>query len=643
MNSSDDSRLGLAFALVVVLALGAAVGLFLVDAGAESPEPVAFEDTVEIGLSMEARHATDSEVELPRAQAFYSQYRYVVGYYGVERVADAHQQERHAERFGHPIAVYVTDYAGTDVTLDDDRYPRTEQSPDWIERDDAVYVIDSGARTPAGEAALPFSDADEAESFADKHGGTVVGWAELSDRSYEFDDASAVRDRLDEQRADADQRVAEAEQLRDRPVSVVVGEDAPTISAAVERAPPNTTVRVPEGTYEETVEIEKPITLSGPNATLRGDGNGTVLTATADRTAVVGLSVEGVGDSIQNPDAVDGDAWDHNVEQGYGHGDAAISMIEAEETLVADVTVETPANGILLRDAPDAVVTDATVDGTEEWGDGFMGVLAMRSPGVVENSTVEGGRDGVYSHHSDGLVVRDNELSDGRFGIHLMYTSDALLENNDATGQELMGIVVMTGPERIGIVGNEIRDSSNGIATAGSDSYVAENVVVGTEHGLSMNARSSIYERNVLADNDVGARATSIVPTDRVVDNDFVGNDQHLTAGSGALRIWTQDGSGNYWAGAPGAIEGDVLDRTYVPTDPVDARLHQTDGALTLAESPGVETARSLRGTVPGMREGSVVDHAPLAQPANPELVDRALAENGTADSTTDSISHANP
>jgi len=57
--------------------------------------------------------------------------------------------------------------------------------------------------------------------------------------------------------AGADGRIAAAERRADRPVSVVVGEDAPTIEAVGPRRPANTTVVVPPGTYEEDSDGER--------------------------------------------------------------------------------------------------------------------------------------------------------------------------------------------------------------------------------------------------------------------------------------------------------------------------------------------------------------------------------------------------
>ncbi|MFC7081676.1 nitrous oxide reductase accessory protein NosL [Halorussus caseinilyticus] len=483
---------------------------FAVDVGARRPEPVPFEDTIDMGMTAATTvEARERGVEIPRAEVFYSQYRYVVGYHGVTSLVDELAREGHARQFGVPLTVYVSDYADARLEVGDDGYLRKPDTPSayvgWVAAEDAYFVVGSRARTPAGEAVVPFSTRSAAAEFAAEYGGELRRWEAV--RATDFGTGAATRESfrtaVRERHQWADQRVADADRLLDRPVSVVVGEDAPTLAAAVDAAPPNTAVRVPPGTYDadrttdDPLTIDKPLTLRGAgNAThLRGDGTGTVVTATAPRVAVADLRISGVGGTLsaENVSTDRADQWDYRVQLGYGYGDAGVTLDSANGSLVRNVSVDTPANGVVVRWSQNAVVENVTVVGSEEWTDGFMGVMVMRSRVVVQDSTFVGGRDGVYTHLADGLVVRDNRMvgRDGmRFGVHEMYTSGALVANNTATGTD-MGVVVMTRPTGNLIVGNEVRDSYSGVNVGGRASYVAENVVVDNHYGLEAPSRTS--------------------------------------------------------------------------------------------------------------------------------------------------------
>ena len=639
----DQPRAALAVVGVFVLVAAVVVGAFLADPAANTPDPVAYDDTVELGASTETDALMADSGRLPRVQVFYSQLQYVVGYNGVESFVDRLDDGYTERRFGYPLVAYVETFDGTDPeTTDAGLFTVAGSKPSsWTPAEEAVYVVDSEARTPAGRTVVPFSSRDAATTFTAEHGGAVIGWTKLRTRSFDVDSAVVAREMAPERWAVADARVAAAERAADRPVSVTVGEDAATISAAVDAAPPNTTVVVPSGSYEERVTITKPLTIAGDDARVSGGGNGSVITAEAPDVAITGLTIDGTGSRTRDREAAaqrteaaasgdDPESWDTNIQLGYGYGDAGIRGIDAPGLFVDDVTIDTNASGVLLRNGSDAVIRDSHVDGTTEWSDGFMGITGIESRVTVTNSTFTGGRDGIYLHRADGSIVRDSTFRENRYGVHLMYTGDALIADNSFREEIFAGITVMTRPARNAIVGNDVRGSGAGIQASGTLTYVGYNTLAHNELGFSTSSRGSVYEHNVLVGNDEGARATTVVPASRVVANDFVGNERHAGAGAGSLRVWADGERGNYWEGANTGLH-EPGTRAYRPTSAVDGVVHSVPSVAVLREAPVYEILGRLRGTVAGGRSGSIVDPAPAAEPYAPDRVAAAADPNGTA------------
>jgi len=630
------SSRSLAWAFLVVVAVGAvlAAGLFLVSTAGTTPDPVPFEETIRTGMAAENQQTLRAEnATIPRAEVFHTQYQFVVGYDGVGHMIDELQQPGYVQQYGQPHVVYVSDYAGAAPTLTDEGFPATDGAVGWVRAEEAVFVVDSDARTPAGDAMLPFSSADAAEAFADEHGGTTLAWADVRTREINVDHAGLVRGQVPDRHARADDRVEAVRPLLDRSESLVVGEDAPTIQDAVDAASPGTTVRVPPGTYEESPTVDKPLTIRGSGATVRGDGNGSVFRVTSDDVALRGLTIAGVGTATEPEEGeVEGDQWDAFVEAGYGHSDAAIEAEGVSGLYVVGVEIETPTSGVVLRDVEKAVVERTAVQGREDVREGFMGVLSIRSPVVVQNSTFDDGRDGIYLHRAAGSVLRDNTFRDNRFGAHLMYTSDALVADNAARGQRGAGITVMTDPAGNAVVGNDVRNATSGLDLSGSFSYVAENTVARNDRGLMTGTEQSLYERNVLYGNGLGVRTGSIRPSNRIVRNDFVANDRTVKIGTGPLRIWTHDGSGNYWSKRPAGVSAD----SYSPTGSLDGRLHEGDGAVALDDSPAATALDLVRATVAGTRDGEVLDVAPRSAPVDPGTVDELRRTDAEPDDPPD-------
>lgn len=611
-----------AFAILCCLLLLVGASSFVVSPSDSMPEPADFDRTVGIGLTLEQQQLLGADRVVPRVQIAYSQFPYVVGYRGLGLAAAAVGDPLVRQQFGYPRTVYV-EAAPPSISLDADGYLVGTYSDEWLPADDAYFVTESDARTPAGPTPVAFATESGATAFAAEYGGTVVGWDEREQFAVSQSDGTTARDRVERQHDTADRTVENTSELRERPVETVVGADAPTVQAAIDTAEPNTAVYLPPGTYDGPVEIDKPVTLLGDNATVAGDDTGTVITVTSDDVAVIDLAVAGIGDALRSeePSTDDGaDAWDRQNEEAYGYSDAAITADSVDRLLVSGIEAETPASGIVLRDVDEAVVDGVHIVGTDEWGDGFMGVVTIRSPAVIQGSNFTNGRDGVYTHRSSGITIRENRFVNGRFGVHLMYTSDALVAENCARGQALSGIVIMTNPSGNAIVDNRLTETRQGITTSGSDSFIGGNTVTRTDQAISTSARNSLYTENTVVGNEVGFRASSIFPTSVVVRNDIVDNDRHVRATSGPLRVWSDGEDGNYWSGADG------LDRPYSPTDAVDSRLHRTDAARTLAAAPVVRGLRTLRGEVPGMRGQSVIDAAPRKQPVNRTRLDAARA-----------------
>ncbi|MFB6198567.1 MAG: nitrous oxide reductase accessory protein NosL, partial [Halobacteriaceae archaeon] len=348
---------------------------------------VPFETTKPTGLSDRiVERARTSSLVIPKAEVYYAQYRYVVGYYGITTLVaglDSNQQRE----FGAPLTVFVTDFSGTGVHLGSDGYLRMDQSEstEWIPARKAYFVVNSSGRVPTrSTTVVPFSTRSDAQRFARQHGGSVKRWAAVKGISIGRPGRTVQTwQRVVNRRTRrASNHVQRARELLDRPTSVIVRANTTSIAAAIEEAPPNTTVILPPGTYDvDEIQLSKPITIrgAGPNAThISGDDNGSVITATARKTAIVGVSISGVGDDRSGAGeqvgniSVNRTSWKYRYYKVHGYGDAAIVFDDAGASLVASVRINTTSNGILSRSSSNVVITNLTLYGTKLWEKGFL-------------------------------------------------------------------------------------------------------------------------------------------------------------------------------------------------------------------------------------------------------------------------------
>ena len=671
LSSTGTKWVTAAVTLTLVLA---SLSFALTPASGETLRPVDFDDTVSMGgTGVDTRRAEAEGFALPRAQVFYSGYRYVVGYVGVETVVSELGDASAQRQFGDPLAVYVSDFSDITPNLTEEGYvvPERGRAVGWTPAESAYFVVGSEATIPSGSVILPFSERSDAEQFAEQYGGDVVDWAALQSRV-----GDPLPSRLDRFEASIDARhewanetVTETAERRDRPRSVVVDADssttegsaidasatgdvatAATIADATAAAPPNTTVYLPPGTYDvDDVVVNKSITLAGagPETVINGDGNRSVVFLKGDGSAVRDLRVTGVGDvGSRGRDFRNGSVdWDTTVQLAYGYGDAAIVLDGAAGASVANVEIDTSASGVIVRESPDSALTNLTVRGAATAREGFMGVVLIGARSVVQDSVFIDGRDGVYTHRADGSVVRDNRADPGRYGVHEMYTSESLVANNTVRNAQA-GVIVMTRPTDNIIVGNDVRQSTYGIVPAGGDSYYARNVVVDNERGLQVAGDRNTFAENVVIGNEIGVRASDILPSNWVLRNDFVDNEQTVESTIGPLRTWSHSGVGNHWGALPTPDGNDdgIYDRPYRPSGSVDSRIGTVSGATALAQSPAVATLRRVQDAVSGLRQSGVVDTHARTEPFHPEVIAAARAvdtegflaeERSTNDSAT--------
>ncbi|WP_323192126.1 nitrous oxide reductase accessory protein NosL [Halostella sp. PRR32] len=622
----------LAVVFVVLVVLGAIPFWLTPDTQTAT---VPFEQTKETGLPDHVvREAESSDLILPKAEVYYSQYRYVVGYYGVTSLVAALQTQQ-TEAFGPPSRVYVSDFSGIDLTLSDTGHLRAPQTAPtkWVDARDAYFVVGSNARIPTRDTVIvPFSDRADAVSFTERYGGEVRQWGGAQQASIgRLGRSSSEWQRVVGQRQDrANATVETAERLRNRPVSTVVGRDASTLTDAVEQAPANTTIHVPAGTYRvDDLRIEKPLTIRGVgrNATrIVGDGNGSVITADAPQTAITDLMITGVGENRSGRDRsvdvpVNDSAWNYDIWKVHGYGDAAVVFDTAGESLVSSVRINTTSNGIISRSSPNVSVTNLTLYGTKEWDDGFIGVVALGGRAVVQDSSFHGGKVGVYAHESNGVVVRNASMEGMMVGVFDFYGIRTMVTNS--TIEDTWNAVYVEHRSYGSVIaGNHLRNSRNGVLVAGEANYIAENVLVHNRNGMTVRGEFSRYEHNVIAYNVRGVRTLSFFPTNRVTENDILANGRPVEIDEfNVQHVW----SGNYWRGAPGLdADGDGrLSRSYRATGAVDSRITDVPGTPTLAESPAVTFLRELQEIVPGLRAGGVVDDQPRSRPASPDVVRR--------------------
>jgi nitrous oxidase accessory protein len=312
----------------------------------------------------------------------------------------------------------------------------------------------------------------------------------------------------------------------------------PSVTAALEAAGAGDTILVAPGVYREHLIIREPVTLVGePGAILDGSGEGTVLTIEA-RATVRGFTIRSSG-------------------RDQSREDSGILASEAHGLVVEGNRFEDVLFGVYVKESQAPVIRNNVMVGKDLAaplrGDGIR--LWYSHGGSITGNRIERTRD-VVIWFSDRTGVRDNEVIDGRYGLHYMYSHHNEFTGNTFVGNHV-GAFIMYSTDivfRGNVFAHARGTTGRGLGFKDADRVVAEaNVLVKNTIGISIDNSPSTrgvtnrFRGNVIAFNDVGVVALPSVQNNVFEQNQFLHNVQPVAVTGGGTALANR-WSGNRWS-----------------------------------------------------------------------------------------------
>ncbi|OHC73162.1 MAG: copper ABC transporter substrate-binding protein [Rhodocyclales bacterium RIFCSPLOWO2_02_FULL_63_24] len=304
----------------------------------------------------------------------------------------------------------------------------------------------------------------------------------------------------------------------------------------IDATPAGGTLRLAPGAYAGPATISRPLTLEGGHqAVIVGDGKSTVLSVAANGVTLRGLRITGSGDS-------------------HDRIDAGI-LLEGDDHLVEDNEIDDVLFGIHLKRVNRSRVSANRVSGKPLAlglrGDAIR--LWYSQHNVIEGNRFAQARDLTFANSADNRIV-GNQFSDGRYGMHVIFSPRLLVENNRLSDTGT-GIIVLYSPDLVlrgNRVAHALTDGGGGIVFKESnDALVENNEVLHCSVGLRVDAPPASVGRltvrnNRFAHNIVGLFFYGEEGGHRFFDNRFENNLNTVAIsapGAGSANVWR----GNYW------------------------------------------------------------------------------------------------
>lgn len=312
--------------------------------------------------------------------------------------------------------------------------------------------------------------------------------------------------------------------------------DLLSLQILIDATPSSGTLRLSPGNYRGPATINRPMTLEGGHwATIVGDGKSTVLSVTGKNVTVRGLHLTGSGEL-------------------HDHIDAGI-LLEGEHHRIEDNTLDDVLFGIHLKQVNHSRISNNRVRGKDL-------SLAMRGDAIrlwysrhnlIEGNGFTRARDLTLTNSPDNQII-SNQFSDGRYGMHIIFSPRLRVENNRISDTST-GIVVLYSPEIV-LRGNYVAHALTGggggiVFKESNDALVEHNEVLHCSVGIKVDAPpqalgSLTVRNNRFAHNIIGAFFYGEDGGHRFYDNRFEKNLTQVAisaAGAARANIWR----GNYW------------------------------------------------------------------------------------------------
>jgi nitrous oxidase accessory protein len=263
-------------------------------------------------------------------------------------------------------------------------------------------------------------------------------------------------------------------------ISVKSGE---SIQSAINAAMPGDLIEVQSGTYEESIVIDKPLTLHGIDS-----GSGIPVVETDKGSAIVlkanGIVLQGFGASSASGWSEDAGilvASSNNIlrnNAAKGCGNAGILLQESRNNSLLENLAQGNGNdGISLRNCSSCLLEGNQADSNK------YGLRMVNSnKNAIRGNTFQQNRfDAVYLQDSQGNIIENNYARGNSGGVNLETSRDNIVRKNDLVNNEL-GISIA------------YHDDSKGVTAKGKGVSISYNAMPSED---LVNSNNTLYLNNL--------------------------------------------------------------------------------------------------------------------------------------------------
>ncbi|MCK5290658.1 MAG: right-handed parallel beta-helix repeat-containing protein [Thermoplasmata archaeon] len=193
-----------------------------------------------------------------------------------------------------------------------------------------------------------------------------------------------------------------------------------TIQDAITDSAPGDIVYVYNGTYNEHIVVDQPMSLIGEDrdtTIIDGGGSGDVVNVTANWVNISGFTVKNSG-----PDG----------------GDAGIELYQVQNCHIANNTAISDTWGIFL----DSSANNTVSNNSASYNRGGITLFSSSDNSIFGNTLYPGNTDGIFLYDSENNTISNNTSTDNGFGFYLWLARNNTMVDNDVHFNTGTGILM---------------------------------------------------------------------------------------------------------------------------------------------------------------------------------------------------------
>ncbi len=316
--------------------------------------------------------------------------------------------------------------------------------------------------------------------------------------------------------------------------------NANLLQNTIDKAPPNATLKLPDGIYLGNIIINKPLTIiaQGNNVIIQGEQKESVIQITSSNVTLKNLTIQGSGKRLENRDA-------------------GIKISNAKNIHINNCKIQDTLYGIDM-----GMVTHSTIENnyitSKDLEISLRGnalKLFYSSHNTIRNNEIYNSRDIIFQYSHNNLFTQ-NHIEKSRFGLHFLKSNNNTIDNNHFT---FNSVGLIFGGAKNTKVENNIIKSSIGRAGIGvlikgvSNFKFNNNIVTFNSKAFYIDAKhNEVGIKRFITNNEISYNMEALhfhgaIKQNLIKNNTIIGNIDDVVKSVRGNRTSKNIVEGNYW------------------------------------------------------------------------------------------------